>query len=98
MTHKCFLILLTLICFSACDFNFANSTESQIDSPIDEPKEPVDPNKPIVYPEITITFHKSGTVIPIGIIWQIYNWKVFSPKVEVNVPEINIAQPQIIVK
>jgi len=44
---------------------------------------------------VTPTFHKSGIIVPIGFVWQIYNWKVFSqnvnvnaqiPKVEVNVP------------
>ncbi|MDR0442106.1 MAG: porin family protein [Treponema sp.] len=35
---------------------------------------------------ITPTFHNGGTVIPIGFVWQIYNWKVFAKQVEVNVP------------
>jgi hypothetical protein len=25
-------------------------------------------------------FHEGGTVVPIGFIWQIYNWKIFSKK------------------
>jgi hypothetical protein len=25
---------------------------------------------------VTPEFHKNGTTIPIGFIWQIYNWKI----------------------
>ena len=39
-----------------------------------------------VFLRITPTFHKGGIAVPVGFVWQIYNWKVFSPKVEVNVP------------
>jgi hypothetical protein len=35
---------------------------------------------------VTPTFYNGGTSVPVGIVWQIYNWKVFAPKVEVNVP------------
>jgi hypothetical protein len=29
---------------------------------------------------ITPEFHKNGTTLPIGFIWQIYNWKIYSRK------------------
>jgi hypothetical protein len=35
---------------------------------------------------VTPTFHNGGVAVPVGFVWQIYNWKVFAPKVEVNVP------------
>lgn len=35
---------------------------------------------------ITPTFHNSETAVPVGIMWQIYNWKVLSKKAEVTVP------------
>jgi hypothetical protein len=27
---------------------------------------------------ITPEFHENGTTLPIGFIWQIYNWKIYS--------------------
>ena len=43
---------------------------------------------------VTPTFHKGGTVVPVGVMWQIYNWKVFSKKVEVDVKvEVNVPPP-----
>ena len=36
---------------------------------------------------VTPTFHKDGFAMPVGIMWQIYNWKIFAKKVEVNVPQ-----------
>jgi len=38
------------------------------------------------------TFHEGGTVVPVGILWQIYNWKVYSKKVEVNV-QVDVPPP-----
>jgi hypothetical protein len=29
---------------------------------------------------ITPEFHKNGTAVPIGFMWQIYNWKIYSKK------------------
>jgi hypothetical protein len=29
---------------------------------------------------ITPEFHKKGVAVPIGFIWQIYNWKIYSKK------------------
>ena len=44
----------------------------------------------------TPTFHKGGTTVPIGVFWQIYNWRVFHKtvdvKVDVNV-EVNVPPP-----
>ena len=34
---------------------------------------------------ITPTFHSGGFIVPVGLVWQIYNWKVFAQKVEVEV-------------
>jgi hypothetical protein len=34
----------------------------------------------------TPTFHETGVVVPVGIMLQIWNWRVFTPNVEVNVP------------
>jgi len=42
---------------------------------------------------ITPTFHKSGISVPVGFIWQIYNWKVFSKKVEVEIPNVEVNVP-----
>jgi len=46
---------------------------------------------------VTPTFHKGGITVPVGFVWQIYNWKVFSQKVDVNVEvpkvEVNIPPP-----
>jgi len=41
------------------------------------------------------TFHEGGTVVPVGIFWQIYNWKVYSKKVEVNV-HVDVPPPVVI--
>ena len=37
---------------------------------------------------VTPAFYKGGTIVPLGIIWQIYNWRVHQKtvNVEVNVP------------
>ena len=35
---------------------------------------------------VTPVFHNGGTVVPVGFVWQIYNWKIFAKKVEVNIP------------
>ena len=35
---------------------------------------------------ITPSFYSSGIVVPVGLIWQIYNWPIGPKKVEVNVP------------
>ena len=42
---------------------------------------------------ITPSFHKGGTALPIGIVWQIYNWRIFAKKVEVNVPQVKVNVP-----
>ena len=48
---------------------------------------------------VTPTFHKSDTIVPVGVIWQIYNWRVFHKtvdvKVDVNV-EVNVPPPPVI--
>jgi hypothetical protein len=36
-------------------------------------------------------------IVPVGIVWQMWNWRAFSPKVEVKVPEVNVPPPVIIV-
>jgi len=43
---------------------------------------------------ITPTFHKGGMAVPVGFVWQIYNWKVFNKKVEVDV---NVPPPPTII-
>jgi len=37
---------------------------------------------------VTPTFHRGGITVPVGFVWQIYNWKIYTPRidVEVNVP------------
>jgi len=46
---------------------------------------------------VTPTFHRGGITVPVGFVWQIYNWKVFSQKVDVNVDvpkvEVNVPPP-----
>ena len=47
-----------------------------------------------IFLRVTPTFHKDGFTMPVGLMWQIYNWKVFSKKVEV---EVNIPPPPVII-
>jgi hypothetical protein len=46
---------------------------------------------------VTPTFHNEKTIVPVGIVWQIWNWRVFAKKVEVVVPpvEVNVPPPVI---
>jgi len=45
----------------------------------------------------TPTFHNGGITVPVGFVWQIYNWKVFQQKVDVEVVvpkvEVNVPPP-----
>jgi len=47
---------------------------------------------------VSPTFHKGGITVPVGFVWQIYNWKVFSKKVDVNVevPKVEVNIPHSI--
>ena len=45
-----------------------------------------------VFIRVTPTFHKGGITFPVGFVWQIYNLKVFAPKVDV---EVNVPEPVI---
>jgi len=45
---------------------------------------------PRAFFRIAPTFHKGGMAVPVGFVWQIYNWKVFNKKVEV---EVNVPPP-----
>jgi len=48
---------------------------------------------------VTPIFHKDGIAVPVGLVWQIYNWKVFKPKVDVNVDvpkiDVNVTPPSV---
>jgi hypothetical protein len=37
--------------------------------------------------------------VPVGVVWQVWNWRVFTPKVEVSVPEVevNVPPPRVII-
>jgi hypothetical protein len=50
---------------------------------------------PRIFFRITPTFHTGGFTVPVGLVWQIYNWKVFAKKVEVIIPpvEVNVPPP-----
>ena len=43
--------------------------------------------------KVTPTFYNSGIAFPAGIVWQVYNWRIFKPKVEVPKVEVNIPPP-----
>jgi hypothetical protein len=51
---------------------------------------------PRAFFRITPTFHKGGITAPLGLVWQIYNWKVFAKKVDIKIvpssPKIIIIQ------
>ncbi|MCL2174528.1 MAG: hypothetical protein FWB73_00645 [Treponema sp.] len=54
-----------------------------------------------IFFRVTPTFHKSGVTVPVGFVWQVYNWKVFSKKVDVNVEipkvEVNVPPPPTVI-
>ena len=41
---------------------------------------------PRVFFRVTPTFHKGGMAVPVGLAWQIYDWKVFSKNIVIDVP------------
>jgi hypothetical protein len=51
---------------------------------------------PRAFFRITPTFHKGGMAVPIGFVWQIYNWKNFGKEVKINI-DINVPPPTIII-
>ena len=46
-----------------------------------------------IFFRITPSFQRSGLVVPVGLMWQIYNWPIGPQKVEVNIP----APPVVII-
>ena len=50
---------------------------------------------PRLFFRITPTFYKGGVAVPVGIVLQIYNWRIYAPKVEVKVPEIEVNVPNV---
>ena len=51
---------------------------------------------------VTPAFYKGGIAVPVGFVWQIYNWKVYSKKVDVEtvIPNVEVkipASPAIII-
>jgi hypothetical protein len=70
------------------DPDFSSRGNVFVSLPIDLGVDFIKPGRggPRVFFRVTPTFHKGGIAVPVGLVWQIYNWKVFSQKIEVNVP------------
>jgi len=53
-----------------------------------------------LFVRVTPTFYKGGITVPVGFVWQIYNWRVYSRKIDVYVEtpkiEVNVPPPVII--
>jgi len=77
------------------DQDFSSRGNVFISLPIDLGFDFIKPGRggPRVLFRVTPTFHKGGMTVPVGLVWQIYNWRVFTPKVEVNVPEVEVNVP-----
>ena len=50
-----------------------------------------------VFFRITPAFHKGGIALPIGLVWQIHNWKIGPKKIEVTVPPPPVPPTTIII-
>jgi len=74
------------------DQDFSSRGDVFVSLPIDLGVDFIKPGRggPRVFFRATPTFHKGGIAVPVGLVWQIYNWKVFSKKVEV---EVNVPPP-----
>jgi hypothetical protein len=80
------------------DKNAFSQKDVFISLPIDLGFDFIKPGRggPRVFFRITPTFHKDGIAVPIGLVWQIYNWKVFAKKVDIKVPRRSYP-PKIII-
>ena len=52
---------------------------------------------PRLFFRVTPVFYKGGVSAPVGIVLQIYNWRIYAPNVQVNVPnvEVNVPPPAV---
>ena len=45
--------------------------------------------------KITPTFYNGGVSVPVGFVWQIYNWRIYTPNVVVNIPDVEVNIPPL---
>jgi hypothetical protein len=85
--------------FNSGDKNTFSQKDVFLSLPIDIGFDFIRPGRggPRVFFRITPTFHKGGIIVPVGLMWQIYNWKVFAKKVDINVDIPRRSSPPTII-